>query len=88
MGSGFQVPGFGFRVSGARSGLAHEAELKLGPTDHVARSIVGGVVTYRDLVDAARSIDPGARNPNASSRKDTLPDIRQWRCSASRRAMS
>ena len=56
---GVGVPGSEFQSA---KWLVHEAELKLGPTDYVARSIVGRVAIYRDLVDAARPIDPGDRN--------------------------
>jgi hypothetical protein len=61
------VPSSRFRVwvsgFGRAEWLAHEAELKLGPTDYVARSIVGRVAINRDLVDAAKSIVPKPRNP-------------------------
>jgi hypothetical protein len=72
------VPSSRFRVwvsgFGRAEWLAHEAELKLGPTDYVARSIVGRGAINRDLVDAAKSFvpKPGTQPPSLRSCKISI----------------
>jgi len=54
---------------------AHEAEINLGPTDHMARAIAGRVTIYQDLVhiafDVAGDLSPVAF-PFAEAMEETL----------------